>query len=127
MKNPNKRIVPRNRRQPPQRSPSQDTATRAEVLNQAQRILVTLNAGGAVALLTFVKAVWIDWPAESLALVLDGVIWLLVGGRHRSRCGCDSIHQWTLTHKLQAVPQSLVVLHCFTLRRFGVVLCGRCD
>ena len=63
----------------PARDPSQDTATRSEVLNQAQRMLVALNAGGVLALLTLVQAVWENWPAESLDLVLDGVFWLLLG------------------------------------------------
>ncbi len=67
------------RGQTPPRDPSQDTATRAEVLNQAQRMLVALNAGGALALLTLVQAVWNKWPSVSLESVLDGVIWLLVG------------------------------------------------
>ena len=61
------------------RDPSQDTAIRSDILNQAQRMLVTLNAGGALALLALVQSVWNDWPPESLNSVLNGVIWLLAG------------------------------------------------
>ncbi len=61
------------------RDPSQDTAIRSDILNQAQRMLVTLNAGGALALLALVQSVWNDWPSESLNSVLNGVLWLLGG------------------------------------------------
>lgn len=61
------------------RDPSQDTATRSEILNQALKMLLALNAGGALALLTWVQAVWGQWPDKSLEGVLNGVVWLLVG------------------------------------------------
>lgn len=56
-----------------------DMATRSTIQNEASKILAIINGGGAVALATFMQAVWDKWDVAPRGLLITALSYLTFG------------------------------------------------
>jgi hypothetical protein len=63
------------------------TEVRSEILNESTRSLLLINGGGAVAVATWLQAVWSEtWAASMLQSQVVGIAVLLVGVLFAAAC-----------------------------------------